>query len=197
MKLRPSILKTFTLPCAVGACLLLSACGGNSHETHEAMHESEITSAVAVLHPTEGNTAAGTVYFTSTDDGKVRVVAELTGLTSNTFHGFHIHQYGDCTAPDGTSAGGHYSPEGHDHGAPGLGDHHAGDLGNVESDAMGNARKEMIVDFITIDGSQNPILGRGVILHADEDDLVSQPTGAAGPRIACGVIGVANPKTSP
>jgi len=192
--LQPSRNVTFLY--AVCAAVLLSSCGGGNHDHEHMGHHSSITSAVAVLHPTSGNSASGTVTFNATQDGKVKIVADISGLKPNSYHGFHIHQYGDCTASDGTSAGGHYSPNDHQHGAPGVGEHHAGDLGNVESDANGNARKEMTVEFITINGMQNPILGRGVILHAGEDDLVSQPTGAAGARIACGVIGVANPETS-
>jgi Cu-Zn family superoxide dismutase len=176
----------------LGFSLLLTSCGGRD----EGQPNSGIASAVAVLSPTDGHSASGTVTFTAREDGQVDIVAELTGLKPNSFHGFHIHEYGDVTAPDGTSAGGHYAPRGHKHGTPGMGEHHAGDLGNVASDASGNARKEMTVDFISIDGPEAPILGRGVILHAGEDDLVSQPTGAAGARIASGVIGVANPETS-
>ena len=178
---------------ALSAAIFLTSCGGDDHE-HEMP---ELTSAVAVLYPTEGNTASGTVTFTLTESGKVDVVAEISGLSPNSYHGFHIHQYGDLTASDGTATGGHYNPEDHEHGAPGMGHHHAGDFGNVQSDAQGNGRKEMTVEFISINGDHNPILGRGIILHAGEDDLVSQPTGAAGARIAQGVIGVAHPETSP
>lgn len=188
--------KFLNLLYAVCGIALLSSCGGGSSEYQDPTG-SELTSAVAVLNPTDGSNTRGVVYFNTMEDGKVRVVADISGLTPNSYHGFHIHEYGDLSAADGTSAGGHYNPEGHEHGAPGIGNHHAGDLGNVEADAMGNARKEMTVDFITVNGSDNPILGRGIILHAGEDDLVSQPTGAAGARIAQGVIGVANPETAP
>lgn len=182
-------------PLSVFASLLfLSACGGGA-DAHD--HSDEPASAVAVLHPTTGNSAAGIVYFNQTEDGRIRIVADITGLAPNSSHGFHIHEYGDVSAPDGTSAGGHYSPKGHLHGAPGDAEHHAGDLGNLESNPNGNARKEMTVDFLSINGMENPILGRGVIVHAGKDDLTSQPTGSAGARIAGGVIGVANPDTRP
>jgi len=197
MKTTKTAKSIFVLFSVLSSLFILSSCGGDTYDPQDMVRDSEVTSAVAVLIPTAGSDASGTVYFNTTQGGKIRMVAELSGLSPNSFHGFHIHEYGDTTAPDGTAAGGHYNPEGHEHGAPGMGDHHAGDFGNVESDAMGNARKEMTVDFITIDGSENPILGRGLILHAGEDDLVSQPTGAAGARIAQGVIGVAHPETSP
>ena len=122
----------------------------------------------------------------------MKVVADLEGLNANQKHAFHIHQYGDCSAPDATSAGGHYNPEGHQHGLPDAQNRHAGDLGNVQADADGKAHYEITVSNVSIMGHMNPILGRGVIVHAKVDDG-GQPVGNAGARIACGVIGVANP----
>lgn len=148
--------------------------------------------AVAVLHPTQGNTVHGTVRFVQ-DGDKVKVTADLTGLTPNSTHGFHVHEFGDCTAPDATSAGGHYNPEGHPHAGPATETRHAGDLGNVTSDAQGNAHYEITVDNLSVCGKKNPIVGRAVIVHAKADDLKSQPTGDAGARVACGVIGLAKP----
>lgn len=145
---------------------------------------------VAAMHPTQGNQARGTVTFQKASDG-VKVVADIQGLKPNSRHGFHIHEYGDCSAPDGTSAGGHYNPEGHDHALPNGKMRHAGDLGNITADAQGNAHYEITVHNISLCGTANPILGRGVIIHAKPDDG-GQPTGNAGARIACGVIGIAN-----
>ncbi len=150
---------------------------------------SSVTRAVAVLHPTAGNKAQGKVTFTQAGD-KVKVVAEIEGLAPGQKHAFHIHQFGDCSAPDGTSAGGHYNPESHPHGLPETAQRHAGDLGNIEADASGKARYETTVDNISVAGLKNPIVGRGVIVHAKPDDG-GQPVGNAGGRIACGVIGVA------
>ena len=96
---------------------------------------------------------------------------------------------GDDTVNDGASAGGHYNPEGHEHALPEKAMRHAGDLGNLTADAMGKARLELTVDNISVAGPKNPILGRGVIIHEKVDDG-GQPTGNAGGRIACGVIGV-------
>jgi superoxide dismutase, Cu-Zn family len=150
-----------------------------------------IKTAVAVLHPTANNKAHGRVQFTQEGDS-VKVVADLEGLNPGQKHAFHIHQYGDCSAPDGMSAGGHYNPEGHPHALPDGGARHAGDLGNVTADAEGKAHYEITVENISIAGTKNPIIGRGVIVHAKPDDG-SQPVGNAGARIACGVIGIANP----
>lgn len=144
--------------------------------------------AICVLHPTEGNSVTGTVTFTKTGSG-VQVVADLEGLTPGK-HGFHIHQYGDVSAPDGTSAGGHFNPDGADHGAPGDMDRHVGDLGNIEAGEDGSAHLELNDTMIQLNGAHS-IIGRGIIVHAGEDDLTSQPTGAAGARVAAGVIGIA------
>jgi len=143
---------------------------------------------VAVLHPTEGNKAKGLVKFHATDDG-IHVEAHIEGLEPETEHGFHIHEFGDCSAADGTSAGGHYNPQGHEHGLPGQDKRHAGDLGNLKADKDGVAHHEITVKNISLVGPGNPIIGRGVILHA-KPDTGAQPTGEAGARLACGVIGV-------
>jgi Cu-Zn family superoxide dismutase len=142
------------------------------------------TRAMATVAPTQGSTVAGTVTFTAGKTG-VHVVADLTGLAPGE-HGFHIHEKGDCSAPDGASAGGHFNPGGHPHGAPGA-EHHAGDLGNITADAAGKAHLEADFPFMTLAGADT-IVGRAVIVHAGRDDLQTQPTGNAGGRQACGVI---------
>ena len=177
---------------ALGAVGILAFAAHTVRSEHHESAPAPIRKAVAVIHPTEGNAANGVVTFTATGDWKIHVTAELHGLTPNSKHGFHIHQFGDCTSPDGKSAGGHYDPEGAaHHGMPGADMRHAGDLGNIEADTDGNATLDATFDGITIAGDKNPILGRGVIVHALPDDY-GQPTGNAGARIGCGVIGVAN-----
>lgn len=146
------------------------------------------TRAVAVLHATEGSEVSGTVTFTR-DAAGIRVVADVEGLSPG-LHGFHIHEYGDCSAPDGTSAGGHFNPEGSPHGGPSDEERHVGDLGNLSADESGAAHYDRIDTHIEFSGTRS-IVGRGMIVHAGEDDLTSQPTGNAGPRVACGVIGIA------
>lgn len=141
--------------------------------------------AIATLNPTQGNETRGTVTFTPAGNG-LRVVAEITGLSPGE-HGFHVHEKGDCSAPDGSSAGGHFNPTSHPHGAPGEGQHHIGDLGNITADDSGTAKLDRVFEFLTLEGP-NSIVGRGLIVHAKADDLKSQPTGDAGGRLACGVI---------
>jgi len=157
----------------------------------KAADSTAVPEAIAVLHPTAGQHCQGVVRFTQ-DGDSVKVVADLEGLNPGQKHAFHIHQYGDCSAPDGMSAGGHYDPEGHQHGLPPTENRHAGDLGNVEADSNGKAHYEITVSNVSILGPKNPIVGHAVIVHAKVDDA-SQPVGNAGGRIACGVIGIANP----
>lgn len=173
------------------ALLIFASCSEADQQQVEIDYQTQtVDQAVVVMHATEGNSVQGTVVFTQTEQG-VRVEADITGLEADSMHGFHIHQYGDCRADDGTSAGGHYNPEDVEHGGPDDEVRHVGDLGNLQSDAEGNAMTDFVDPKLQLSGMTS-ILGRGVIIHAGEDDLESQPTGAAGSRLACGVIGVAN-----
>jgi Cu-Zn family superoxide dismutase len=144
----------------------------------------------ADLMAKNGSKVSGTVLFEDMQGG-VRVRVKAKGLSPGK-HGFHIHAKGDCSSPDGKSAGGHYNPEKTKHGGPDspAGSRHAGDLGNLTADGSGNASLNRVFKGISIQGGKNPIAGRGLIIHAKADDQKSQPTGAAGGRIACGVIGV-------
>ena len=146
-----------------------------------------VASAVASIASTAGNTARGTVVFYEMKDGSVRVVADLEGLAPGQQHAMHVHEKGDCSAADGTSAGGHYNPGQHDHALPPTEPRHAGDLGNVTADASGKAHYEITVSNLSIRGASNPIDGRAVIVHAKADDG-GQPVGNAGARLGCGVI---------
>lgn len=144
------------------------------------------TKAVAVLHPTQGSAVEGKVTFSKADSG-VKVNVHVTGLTPGK-HGFHVHEFGDCSAADGASAGGHFNPSAEAHGAPTDAQRHTGDLGNIEAKADGVADLEYTDSRAAFEGA-NSLLGRGVIIHAGADDLKTQPTGNAGGRLACGVVG--------
>ena len=154
----------------------------------EAGRPAPVTRAVAALSPLGSSGVSGTVTFTKVAGG-IRVSARLAGLTEGA-HGFHIHEFGDCSAPDGSSAGGHFNPEGSPHGGPVAARRHAGDMGNVVAGEDGKAELEYVDAKASFEGSAS-ILGRGVIVHAKADDLTTQPTGNAGGRVACGVVGVA------
>jgi superoxide dismutase, Cu-Zn family len=144
-------------------------------------------SAVAVLHPTGNSSVSGVVRFARTDGG-IKITATVKGLAPGK-HGFHIHELGDCSAADATSAGGHYNPDGHPHAGPDKAQRHMGDMGNLEADSSGSARYERLDNYMKLDGAKS-IIGRAVIVHAGQDDLTTQPTGNAGGRLACGVIGI-------
>ena len=143
--------------------------------------------AVAVLHPTGSNKVSGTITFTEVADG-VQVQAEITGLASGN-HGFHVHEFGDCSAPDASSAGGHFNPTGKPHAGPDALERHVGDMGNVEADASGKAKLDYVDHQISLTNDQQSVIGRSVVVHAKADDLKSQPAGDSGARIGCGVIG--------
>jgi superoxide dismutase, Cu-Zn family len=144
------------------------------------------TRATAALHPTAGNAAQGEVTFEQVGD-KVRVTAQVVGLTPNQEHGFHIHEVGDCSASDGASAKGHFNPYGKPHGPPGS-EHHAGDMPSLKADARGRAHLQADLVVVTLTPGPASIIGRAVIVHANPDDYATQPTGKSGARVACGVI---------
>jgi Cu-Zn family superoxide dismutase len=148
----------------------------------------EPTKAIAVLHPTKGNNVEGVVTFTKSGN-EMKVVADITGLTPGK-HGFHIHEFGDCSSPDAKSAEGHFNPTKAPHAGHDAAQRHVGDLGNIEADSSGKAHLELTDNMMTMSG-ENSILGRGLIVHQKADDLKTQPTGNAGGRVACGVIGIA------
>ncbi len=143
--------------------------------------------ATAALAPTTGNMAMGSVNFAQAGD-KVIVSGEIRGLKPNAEHGFHVHEKGDCSSGDGMSTGGHFNPGGGAHGQHGMGTHHAGDLPSLKADASGIARFRFESTTIRVGEGSNDIVGRGLIVHRDPDDYRTQPTGNAGPRLACAVI---------
>ena len=143
--------------------------------------------AVALLHPTEGNNVSGTVTFTEVADG-VQVNAEISGLTPGK-HGFHVHEFGDCSASDASSAGAHFNPTNQPHAGPDANARHVGDMGNIEADASGVAKLDYLDHNISLANDEQSIIGRSVVVHAKADDLKSQPAGDSGSRVACGVIG--------
>ena len=136
------------------------------------------------LQSKSGSTVTGSLRFTQIGD-RVRITGDIAGHSAGK-KAFHIHEKGDCSAADAMSAGGHFNPANAKHGAPGTG--HAGDLGNLTFNEYG-ATVNMMASGISVSSSAaNGIVGRAVIIHAQEDDLKTDPTGNAGGRVACGVI---------
>ena len=144
-------------------------------------------SASAQLAPTQGNTAVGAVRFVS-QGGKVLVTGEVSGLKPNAVHGFHVHDKGDCSSGDGMSTGGHFNPDGKAHGAHDAATHHAGDLPSLKADASGVATFSFESTTLRVGEGMTDVIGHGLIVHRDPDDFITQPTGNAGARVACGVI---------
>ncbi len=177
--LQKTILKAFIFS---GLILGLSSCDSIQADKTNTVSAKK---ASAKLNPTQGNHAQGDIVFTVVDNG-VLIVGDIIGLTPGE-HGFHILENGDCSAPDGSSGGDHFNPSKNKHGSPEQPNRHVGDLGNIVADNQGNVHFERIDKVISLEG-ENSIIGRSVIVHEKKDDFVTQPTGDAGKRLACGRI---------
>lgn len=140
------------------------------------------------LKPTLGNSVVGRLEL-QRDGDKVHITGEISGLRKKGEHGFHIHEIGDCSAPDAKSAGEHFAPAVNEHGPPGEGrTHHAGDFGNLTADQNGIARIDLVTALPLLTAGQSFVVGRSFVVHEGKDDLTTQPSGNAGARVACGVI---------
>jgi len=140
------------------------------------------------MKPTEGNTAAGQLSLL-VEAGGIRISGTLQGASPAGEHGFHVHESGDCSAPDASSAGGHFSAAGMSHGDPASDSHHTGDMPNQTADAQGRIDVNVLLEGVEYGtGSATDIANRALVLHQKADDYTSQPAGDSGPRIACGVI---------
>ncbi len=148
-----------------------------------------VMKALCTLSPASGSQVQGWVKFTQLK-GSVLVEGDVTGFAPGK-HGFHIHDKGDCSAPDATSAGGHFNPLDQKHGAPNSVKSHMGDLGNIKADSTGHAKFKFKNKIIQLSGEYS-IVDRAIIVHAALDDEKTQPTGNAGARVACGVIQISN-----
>jgi Cu-Zn family superoxide dismutase len=171
-----------TLTTATIAAATLAACANMTPD----MDAQERMTATAVLAPTRGNTASGTVTFEQIGEHVV-VKAKVGGLAPNSVHAMHAHEFGDCSSGDGMSTGGHFNPLGKPHG-PQDGEHHAGDMPELRADALGNASATFVLGGVTVGSGATNLVGHGLIIHAGVDDFHTQPTGNSGARIACGVI---------
>jgi Cu-Zn family superoxide dismutase len=147
-------------------------------------HGQEVTKATCKLDAKSGSQVTGTVTFMKMGD-EVHVIADIEGLKPGK-HGFHIHEKGDCSAPDAASAGAHFNPTQHKHGGPATAERHDGDLGNIETDASGKTHLSWM-GKLSLTGT-NSIIGKSVVVHEKEDDLKTDPSGNSGTRVACGAI---------
>ncbi len=146
--------------------------------------------AMAQMESRSGSTATGELQF-SVSSGGVSITGEIGGLTAGSEHGFHVHEVGDCSAPDASSAGGHFNPNNAQHGPPTVAqnERHLGDMANIVADENGRSVITAAIPGATLrDGGANDLVGKAVIVHEKRDDYITQPSGDAGGRIACGVI---------
>jgi len=145
-------------------------------------------SASASIVAKNDSGVTGTVTFTD-KDGVIEMKAEIEGASEGD-HAIHIHAIGDCSAEDGTSAGGHWNPTNEDHGTWGEAPFHRGDIGNINvgSDGKGSISRETDLWCLNCADDTKNVVGKAIIIHEGPDDFSTQPTGAAGPRIGCGEI---------
>ena len=143
--------------------------------------------ASANLEARSGSTVTGRADLEESA-GAVAAHIVLAGLSPGSEHGFHVHEKGDCSAADGSSAGGHFNPNSQPHGGSADAAHHAGDLPSVTADAAGKVNVTLQLSGVTLAAGPNSIVGRALVVHRDKDDRTTQPSGNSGPRVACGVI---------
>ncbi|QNP41921.1 superoxide dismutase family protein [Lysobacter solisilvae (ex Woo and Kim 2020)] len=174
---------------AVAGLVGLAACSTTpSHTTARAGEAASTASGATVtLTPASGSLISGKLDIAPIAGG-VRVSGEIGGLARGSTHAIHIHEKGDCSAADATSAGGHFNPAQQAHGRAGSGPHHGGDMDNIVADGNGVARVDVRALGVTLGGGATDIGGRAIVVHAAPDDYASQPAGNAGARVACGVI---------
>ncbi|AKZ25879.1 superoxide dismutase family protein [Ralstonia nicotianae] len=170
---------------------LMAGCASNAGTGASTGAPAAGTSALATLAPKSGSNVQGTIKLLQQGDNRVAMAVDIAGLPPNGMFGFHVHEKGDCSSPDGMSAGGHFNPTGQPHGDPRSGPHHAGDIPMLQSDASGKAVGSIVLNGVTLTPGATSLVGRAVIVHAGMDDYKTQPTGNSGGRVACGVI-VAN-----
>lgn len=178
------------LSLAIIGLTALSACSHKQHKHAETPVETTEASgpshAQAVLKSAKGHKVTGTIHFTE-NGHMMKIDTMVNGLKPGP-HGFHIHETGDCSKADFTSAGGHFNPDKKPHGSATGDQRHAGDMGNLVADNKGKAHTSMEVHGMTMKDGPHSIIGKAVIIHADPDDLKSQPVGNAGARVACGIV---------
>ena len=181
-------MKPRILPLAASIALLAGCASSPTPGSASAAGGSALSDARVVLAPASGSLVSGTLSLVPMGDG-VHVTGDIGGLAPNSTHGFHIHEKGDCSAADASSAGGHFNPGGDAHGRASAPHHHLGDNDNLVADANGVAHVNAhFANAVLGGGGADDIVGKAVVVHANADDYTSQPAGNAGARIACGVI---------
>ncbi|MHB8912374.1 MAG: superoxide dismutase family protein [Lysobacter sp.] len=180
-----------TLLLTAATALALSACStvpATSSPAPVAAGVSTARSATVNLASASASLVSGKLMAMPMGGG-VHLRGEIGGLAPHSTHAIHIHEKGDCSAADASSAGGHFNPAASVHGKVGAGAHHGGDMDNIVANADGVARIDVHASGVTLGGGAgNDVAGRAVVVHAAADDYRTQPAGNAGARLACGVI---------
>lgn len=151
----------------------------------DSQSDSKVKYAHAEIGSNGTSGVSGYLEFRRVASG-LHITGTITGLTPGQ-HGMHIHEKGACDAPSFETSGGHFNPGSMKHGGPDSDNRHAGDFGNLTADSFGNATIDYIDKETTLSGEYG-IIGRSIIIHANPDDMVTDPSGNSGSRIACGVI---------
>jgi Cu-Zn family superoxide dismutase len=194
-------MKATNVGLAVVVALMLAACSREQPEgaprepepttaapAEKATPAEAAQEAVAQVAPTQGNTVTGSLALSSSPQG-VHITGAIQGLKPDAEFGFHIHEKGDCSAPDGSSAGGHFNPAQAQHGNPTSATHHAGDMVNIRSNGEGVAQVDTTAAGTTLHGDPTTdVVGKAIVVHEGPDDYATQPSGNSGKRVACGVI---------
>ncbi|MBB1087280.1 superoxide dismutase family protein [Lysobacter sp. SG-8] len=188
------VLRPARVLATAAAVALLAACGSTPEPKPEAPPAAAPVSTAqageVILTAASASLVSGRLNLRPGADG-VYLGGEIGGLTPGGLHAIHIHETGDCSAVDASSAGGHFNPAGNPHGRVGQGPHHGGDMDNINANGEGVAQVNVHAEGVTLGGGAfNDVDGRAVIVHAAADDYTSQPSGNAGKRVACGVIRV-------
>jgi Cu-Zn family superoxide dismutase len=173
---------------ALAPAALLAACSGSTSPTTTAAAPHAGPTAVAAIEARSGSSLTGIATFVQNGDS-VHVTVDVSNAPQG-IHAVHLHEKGDCSAPDATSAGGHFNPAHMEHGSPDAAAHHAGDFGNMSVGEEGHGHLELDTRMLTVLPGDRSVDGRAVVVHAKEDDMHTQPTGNAGGRIGCGVVAV-------
>ena len=195
------------LSLAIGLAVILAACSREQPEgaprtpdsaaptvAEKATPAEPVSDAVAQVAPTQGNTVTGSLALTQSTAG-VHITGAIQGLKPDAEFGFHVHEKGDCSAPDGSSAGGHFNPTQAQHGNPTGSAHHAGDMVNIRSNAEGVAQVDTIATGTALHGDPTTdVMGKAIVVHESPDDYTTQPSGNSGKRVACGVIATPSPQ---
>lgn len=143
--------------------------------------------ATAAIESKSGSKVTGKAVFTELPSGGVKVEVWIENATPGV-HGIHLHETGDCSAPDAKSAGAHFNPAGNPHAGPADAHRHNGDWGNITVGADGKGHLDVTTDMLTVKPGPNSVVGKAVVFHEKADDLKTQPSGDAGGRFGCGVV---------